>query len=173
MYFYIYMLSYTYSSPLIFCSSIYISPSSHTLFSIKITTWNSRFFFTCCTADKWRNANTTSCLISRGMWINTSGNSYISFCEFVLFFLYFPRRDLEIICEDLLYCYYNLAFELSGKVFPMTLTLLFFSSILYIPPRYFLSGANKKSSKRSKLVRNKCCQLRALKVLLMIYLSHY
>ena len=52
-----------------FCSSIYILPSSCTSSSIKSTTWNSRFFFTCCATCYWRSANNTSCRTSRGVWI--------------------------------------------------------------------------------------------------------
>ena len=70
----------------------------------------------------------------------------------------------DIMYEDLLYGYYSLPFKLSGKVFP-----LFFSFILYIPIKLFLSGANKKSFKHKKPVGRKCCQLKALK-LLLIYL---
>ena len=63
--------SCTHSSPLIFCFSIYILPSSRTSSSIKSTTCNSRFFFTCCATRYWRSANITSCRTSRGMWVNT------------------------------------------------------------------------------------------------------
>ena len=50
--------------------------------------------------------------------------------EFVLDFLHFPREVFDIMYEDLLHGYYILPFELSGKVLPVTLTLLFFSFIL-------------------------------------------
>ena len=69
--------------------------------------------------------------------------------------------------EDLLYSFYNLPFKFSGKFLPVTLTLLFFSFILYITTRLSLSGANKKSFKRKKFIKGKCRQLKALKVLLM------
>ena len=49
----------------------------------------------------------------------------------------------------------------------MILILLFFSFILYIPTRLFLSGANKKSFKSKSSVGRKCCQLKVLQVLLM------
>ena len=55
----------------------------------------------------------------------------------------------------------------SGKFLPETLILLFFSFILYMPTRLFLSGANKKSFKSKNSVGRKCCQLKVLKVLLM------
>ena len=69
--------------------------------------------------------------------------------------------------EDLLYGYYSLPFKFSGKVLPVTLILLFFSFILYMPTWFFLSGANKESFKRKNSVGRNCCQLKALKVLLM------
>ena len=69
--------------------------------------------------------------------------------------------------EDFLYGYYSLSFKFSGKVLQVTLTLLFFSFILYIPTMLFLSGANKKSFKCKKSVGRKCCRLKALKALLM------
>ena len=69
--------------------------------------------------------------------------------------------------EDLLYGYYSLPFKFSGKVLPVTLILLFFSFILYMPTWFFLSGANKESFKRKNSVGMNCCQLKALKVLLM------
>ena len=69
--------------------------------------------------------------------------------------------------EDLLYGFYSLPFKFSGKVLPVILILLFFSFILYMPTRLFLSGANKKSFKSKNSVGRKCCQLKVLKVLLM------
>ena len=48
IYSYFSILSYTHNSLLIFCSSIYILPSSRTSSSIKSTTCTSRFFFTYC-----------------------------------------------------------------------------------------------------------------------------
>ena len=88
--------------------------------------------------------------------------------EFVLvFFFYFPREVFDIMYEGLLYGYYSLPFTFSGKVLPVTLTLPFFSFTLNIPTRLFLSEANKESFKRKKSVGRKCCQLKALKVLLM------
>ena len=48
IYSYFSILSYTHNSLLIFCSSIYILPSSRTSSSIKSTTCTSRFFFKCC-----------------------------------------------------------------------------------------------------------------------------
>ena len=55
----------------------------------------------------------------------------------------------------------------SGKVVPVILILLFFSFILYMPTRLFLSDANKASFKSKNSVGRKCCQLKVLKVLLM------
>ena len=81
--------------------------------------------------------------------------------------MYFPREVLDIIYEDLLYGFYSLPFKFSGKVLPMILILLFFSLILYMPTRSFLSSANKKSFKRKNSVGRKCCQLKVIKVLLM------
>ena len=57
--------------------------------------------------------------------------------EFVLGFLYFPREAVDIMYEDLLYGYYSLPFKFSGKVLPVTLTLLSFSFIFYIPTRFY------------------------------------
>ena len=117
------------------------------------------------------------------MWVNLSefagkGNNKIVSCrysfitflynfEFVLCLLYFRREVFEIVYEDLLYGYYSLPFTFSGKVLPVTLILLFFSLILYILTMLFLSGTNEKSSKRERSVGRKCCQLKALEVLLI------
>ena len=117
------------------------------------------------------------------MWVNLSefagkGNNKIVSCrysfitflynfEFVLCLLYFRREVFEIVYEDLLYGYYSLPFTFSGKVLPVTLILLFFSLILYILTMLFLSGTNEKSSKRERSIGRKCCQLKALKVLLI------
>ena len=87
--------------------------------------------------------------------------------EFLLGLLYFPREVFDIMYEDLLYGFYSLPFKFSGKVLPVILILLFFSFILYMPTRLFLSGANKKSFKSKNSVGRKCCQLKVLKVLLM------
>ena len=62
------------------------------------------------------------------MWVNTSE---------------FAGKD----DEDLTYGYYTLPFEFSGKVFLVTLTLLFFSFILFTPISVFLNSENKKSFK--------------------------
>ena len=86
--------------------------------------------------------------------------------EFLLGLLYFPREVFDMY-EDLLYGFYSLPFKYSGKVLPVILILLFFSFILYMPTRLFLSGANKKSFKSKNSVGRKCCQLKVLKVLLM------
>ena len=69
--------------------------------------------------------------------------------------------------EDLLYGFYSLPFKFSGKVLPVILILLFFSFILYMPTRIFLSGANKKPFKSKNSIGRKCSQLKVLKVLLM------
>ena len=68
--------------------------------------------------------------------------------EFVLGLLYFSREVFDIMYEGLLCGYYSLPFKFSGKVLPVTLILLFFSFILYMPTKLFLSGANIKSFKR-------------------------
>ena len=89
MYSYFFILSYTHNSLLIFCSSIYILSSSRTSYSIKNTTCNSRFFFTCCAARYWRSANIT-CRTPRSIWINASGftgkdNNEIASCMYSFF----------------------------------------------------------------------------------------
>ena len=93
MYSYFSILSYTHNSLLIFCSSIYILPSSRTSSSIKSATCNSRFFFTCCARRYWRSARITSCCTSRGMWVNRSefagkDNNEIVSCRYSFTFLY-------------------------------------------------------------------------------------
>ena len=87
--------------------------------------------------------------------------------EFLLGFLYFSREIFDIMYEGLLYGIYILPFKFSGKVLLVILILLFFSFILYIPTRLFLSGANKKSFKHKNSAGRKCCQLKKPKVLLM------
>ena len=103
------------------------------------------------------------------MWINASGfigkdNNEIAACmysfliffinfEFLLGFLYFPREVFDIVYEDLFYSFYSLPFKFSGKVPPVILILLFFSFILYMPTRLFLSGANHlKELRREKML---------------------
>ena len=81
--------------------------------------------------------------------------------------MYFPQVVFDIMYENLLQGYYSLPFKFSEKVFPATLTLLFFSFILYIPTRLFLSGAHKNSFKYKKSVWRKFCHLKVLKALLM------
>ena len=71
MYSYLSILSFTHNSLLIFCSSIYILPSSRASSSIKSTTCNSRFFFACCATRYWKSANIISCRTLRGMRVNT------------------------------------------------------------------------------------------------------
>ena len=65
------------------------------------------------------------------------------------------------------YGYYSLPLKFSGKFVTVTFPLLFFSLILHILTRLFLSGANKKLFKNNKTVWRKCCQLKALEPLLM------
>ena len=69
--------------------------------------------------------------------------------------------------EDLLYGFYSLPFKFSGKVLPVILILLFFSFILYMPARLYLSDANKKSFKSKNSLGRECCKLKVLKVLLI------
>ena len=57
--------------------------------------------------------------------------------KFLLGLLYFPGEVLDMTYEELLYSYYSLSFKFSGKVLPVTLVLLFFSFILYMPTRLF------------------------------------
>ena len=65
------------------------------------------------------------------------------------------------------YGYYSLPLKFSGKFVTVTFPLLFFSLILHILTRLFLSGANKKLFKNNKTVWRTCCQLKALEPLLM------
>ena len=74
--------------------------------------------------------------------------------EFLLGLLYFPREVFDMY-EDLLYGFYSLPFKYSGKVLPVILILLFFSFILYMPTRLFLSGTNKKPFKSNNSVGRK------------------
>ena len=98
MYSYFYILSYTHNSLLIFCSSIYILPSSRTSSSIKSTTCDSRFFFTCCTTRYWKSANIT-CRTPRSMWINasefTGKERQQRNCFLYVFFFYFFYTTLN------------------------------------------------------------------------------
>ena len=82
---------------------------------------------------------------------------------FVLSFLCFPREVFGIMYEDFLYGYYSIKF--SGKVLPVTLTLLFFS--LIDTYQAFFEWRKQKSFKRKKSVRKNCCHLNVLKLLLM------
>ena len=65
----------------------------------------------------------------------------------ILFFFVYTTSNLyfvfDIMYEDLLYGYYSLPFKLSVKVLPVTLTLLFFSFILYIPTKLFWVAQTK------------------------------
>ena len=146
------ILPYTHNSLLIFCSSIYISPSSRTLSSsIKSTTCNSRFFIRCCATRYWRSSNITTCRTSRAcglIHLNLLAKTTVELFlvgiifwiflfnfEFELRLMHFLREVFDTMYEDLLYGYYNLPLKFSGKVLPVTLTFLFFSFILYIPTR--------------------------------------
>ena len=89
MYSYFSIFSYTYNLLLIFCSSIYILPSPRTSSSIKSTTGNSRFFFTCYATRHWRSTNIT-CRTPRSMWINAreftgKDNNEIASCMYYFF----------------------------------------------------------------------------------------
>ena len=88
--------------------------------------------------------------------------------EFVLAFSYFPREFFDIMHRDVLYGYYNLPFEFSGKILSVNLNLLFFSFILYIPTRLYWVAQTKTSEISRDVVdwnRFKYCWY--------IYLSHY
>ena len=200
MYSCISFLSCTHSSPLIFCSSIYTLPSSrtptaHPSFSSPSTSCHHPAphppsdvlpatpgsYFICCTTHIWRNTN-TSCLTSCGMWVNTTGhnNEIVSCCYFFVTFYIILKLHLAFciflgdflaLCLKTDMIVYHSNF--SGKGLPVTLTLLCYSVILCIPARLFLSDTNRKSFKRNKPIGRKCCQLKALKILLMYYLSHY
>ena len=146
MYSYFSILSYNHNSLLIFCSSTFILPSSCTSSSIKSTTCDSRFFFTCCATRYWRSSNITSCRTSRGMWVTTSefagkDNNEIVSCRYSL--VYFPREVFAIMYEDLLYGYYSLPFKFSGKVLTATLIFLFFSFISNMSTRLFWMAQTK------------------------------
>ena len=148
MYSYFSILPYTLSSPLIFCCSTYSSSSSANSSFIKSFACKSNFFFICRRTHSCRNANITSCITSRAMWVNTSefagkdNNESVS-CRyyFLTFFipllictwhLHFHGEILDIIYEELFYGYHSLPFKPSEKILPVTLTLLFFSFVLYI-----------------------------------------
>ena len=75
--------------------------------------------------------------------------------EFLLGLLYLHREVFDIMNEGLLYGFYSLPFKFSGKVLPVILILLFFSFILYMPTRLFLSGTNKKPFKSNNSVGRK------------------
>ena len=151
MYSYFSILSYTHNSLLIFCSSIYILPSSRISSTIKSTTWNSRFFFTCCTIHYWRSANITP----SSMWnlLAKTATKLLLVCilfllslynfEFLLGLLYFPREVFDMY-EDLLYGFYSFPFKFSGKVLPVILILLFFSFISNMPTRLFFEWRKQK-----------------------------
>ena len=64
--------------------------------------------------------------------------------EFSLGLFYFPREVFDIMYEKLIYSFYSLPYNFSGKVLRVILILLFFSVILYMSTRTFLSGANEK-----------------------------
>ena len=92
-------------------------------------------------------------------FIYTTLNFYLVFCILLGRFL--------TLCMKTYYkaIVYHLIFF--WKVLPVTLILLFFSFILYMHTRLFLSGAKKKSFKRKNSVGRKCCQLKVPKVLLI------
>ena len=122
--------------------------------------------FLCCITHSWRNTNITSCITSRGIWVNTSecagkdNNEIVSWrYSFLTFFiplltftwhLHFPEGVFDIRYEELLYGCHFLPFKPSGKVLPVTLALLWLKQKLF---ECFLG--------------QKCCQLKVLKVLLM------
>ena len=87
--------------------------------------------------------------------------------EFELGFLYFYREVFDILkyktyFTDIIVCHLNFLWK-SFQWLP----LCFSYSYNNILTRLFLSGAKKISFKRNKFARRKCCQLKALKVLLM------
>ena len=103
MYSYFSILSYTHNSLLIFCSSIYIFPSSPTSSSIKSATCNSRFFFTCWATRYWRSANIT-CRTPRSISINApefagkDNNEIASFMYSSLTFFYTTLNVYLVLC---------------------------------------------------------------------------
>ena len=106
IYSYISILSYTHRSPLIFCSSLCTLQWSCTSSSIKVISWNSRFFFVQCTTHNWRYTNITSCRISRGMWVNTSeftgkDNNKIVSSRFFLLLFYKTLNLCLVFCKFL------------------------------------------------------------------------
>ena len=178
---YISILSYNHSLLFIFCSSIYISPSTCTPPSIKNITYNTRSFFIWQKIQYWRNTNTTFCLNSRGMLVNISefagkdnnkivSRTYfllLSYATLYLFFCIFLGVFLTL-CMKTYYTdviVYHL--DVLGKSFQLvTLALLYFWFILYMPARLVLNSESKRSSIRSNSVRRKYYQLKGLKVLL-------
>ena len=104
--------------------------------------------------------NISSCHTPNSMWVNASefaskdNNEIASFMysfltlfynfQFLLGLFYFPREVFDIMYEDFLYSFYSLISKFSGKVLLVILLLLFFSFILYMPTKLFLSGTNKK-----------------------------
>ena len=71
--------------------------------------------------------------------------------------------------DSTIYSYYSLPFKLPGKILQVTLTLLFFLFILYIPTRLFFECCKQKKSFKHKSIGRRCCQLKVLKVLLLMH----
>ena len=93
--------------------------------------------------------------------------------EFVLGFLYFPREAVDIMYEDLLYSCYSLPFKFSGKVLPVTLTLLCFSFIFYIPTRFYWVVQTKSHLDVRSPSGGNAVNWKRLKYCWSMYLSHY
>ena len=74
--------------------------------------------------------------------------------QFLLGLLYFAREIFDIMYEGLLHGYYSLPFKFSEKVLTVTLILLFFSFILHMSTRVFLSCANNHLNLRTPQGRN-------------------
>ena len=182
MYSYFSILSYTHNTLLIFCSSIYILPSfvPHPPSKILPATPDSSLHVVQHVTDEVQISPAVPHIACGLMHLNLLAKTrtkLLLVCilfllslynfQFLLGLLYFPREVFDIMYEGLLYGFYGLPFKFSGKVFPVILILLFFSFVLYMPTRLFLSGANKKSFKSKNSVGTKFCQLKVLKVLLM------
>ena len=109
--------------------------------------------------SRWRNANTpplvshVACgLIHLNLLAKIATKLFLVGITFLLLLynfafalslLYFLRKVFDIMYEYLLNGYYSLPFQFSRKILPVTLTLPFFSFMLYIPIRFFWAAQTK------------------------------
>ena len=94
-------------------------------------------------------------------------NSWLFLLNFSLMWKKEKWKFYAPIFASLIIRLYGLPFRFSGKVLPVILILLFFSFILYMPARLYLSDPNKKSFKSKNSLGRECCKLKVLKVLLI------